>query len=394
MSAASRSATSAPRDGLQNDRTTLEPQVRAELVDRLAAAGLAADRGGQLRQSRRACRRWRARRRSSRRSTAGEGVVYAGLVLNERGYDRLVATGPRRGALRLRGDGDVQPAQRRTRPSRSRSQAARADRRARARGRDPRDRDDRRRVRLPVRGRRRPGASLGARRRARRGAAPTRSCSPTRSASACRARCASSSAEARRSASRSASTCTTRATPASRTRTRRSRPGATVLDASVGGIGGCPFAPRATGNIATEDLVYLLHGEGVETGIDLDALDRRRRVARRRSSGGSSKVRSTAPARSRRSPAEQEETRWRTGSGSTSGAPSPTSSSSATGTAARQFRVKTPSTPADPSEGVLTGVRRICDEAGIGVGEHAATSSTARPSRRTRCSSRRAPASA
>lgn len=48
--------------------------------------------------------------------------------------------------------------------------------------------------------------------------------------------------------------------------------GATVFDASVGGIGGCPFAPRATGNLATEDLVYLLHGEGVETGIDLDAL--------------------------------------------------------------------------------------------------------------------------
>ena len=48
--------------------------------------------------------------------------------------------------------------------------------------------------------------------------------------------------------------------------------GATVLDASIGGIGGCPFAPRATGNIATEDLVYLLHGEGIETGIDLDRL--------------------------------------------------------------------------------------------------------------------------
>jgi (R)-citramalyl-CoA lyase len=48
--------------------------------------------------------------------------------------------------------------------------------------------------------------------------------------------------------------------------------GATVLDASVGGTGGCPFAPRATGNIATEDLVYLLHGIGYETGIDLDAL--------------------------------------------------------------------------------------------------------------------------
>lgn len=48
--------------------------------------------------------------------------------------------------------------------------------------------------------------------------------------------------------------------------------GATVLDASVGGTGGCPFAPRATGNIATEDLVYALHGMGHETGIDLDAL--------------------------------------------------------------------------------------------------------------------------
>jgi hydroxymethylglutaryl-CoA lyase/(R)-citramalyl-CoA lyase len=48
--------------------------------------------------------------------------------------------------------------------------------------------------------------------------------------------------------------------------------GATVLDAAVGGTGGCPFAPRATGNIATEDLVYTLHGMGYETGIDLDDL--------------------------------------------------------------------------------------------------------------------------
>jgi isopropylmalate/homocitrate/citramalate synthase len=48
--------------------------------------------------------------------------------------------------------------------------------------------------------------------------------------------------------------------------------GATILDASIGGLGGCPFAPKATGNIATEDLVYILHREGVETGIDLNAL--------------------------------------------------------------------------------------------------------------------------
>jgi isopropylmalate/homocitrate/citramalate synthase len=48
--------------------------------------------------------------------------------------------------------------------------------------------------------------------------------------------------------------------------------GASLLDASVGGTGGCPFAPRATGNIPTEDLVYLLHGMGVDTGIDLGVL--------------------------------------------------------------------------------------------------------------------------
>ena len=48
--------------------------------------------------------------------------------------------------------------------------------------------------------------------------------------------------------------------------------GAVSLDASVGGAGGCPFAPKATGNIATEDLIYLLRGLGVDAGIDLDAL--------------------------------------------------------------------------------------------------------------------------
>jgi len=48
--------------------------------------------------------------------------------------------------------------------------------------------------------------------------------------------------------------------------------GARTLDSSIGGLGGCPFAPRATGNIATEDLVYMLEGDGIETGVDLDAL--------------------------------------------------------------------------------------------------------------------------
>jgi isopropylmalate/homocitrate/citramalate synthase len=48
--------------------------------------------------------------------------------------------------------------------------------------------------------------------------------------------------------------------------------GAEVIDASIGGLGGCPYAPRASGNIATEDLVYVLEREGIPTGVDLEAL--------------------------------------------------------------------------------------------------------------------------
>ena len=48
--------------------------------------------------------------------------------------------------------------------------------------------------------------------------------------------------------------------------------GVTNFDASIGGLGGCPFAPGASGNVCTEDLVHALHAMGVQTGIDLDRL--------------------------------------------------------------------------------------------------------------------------
>jgi hydroxymethylglutaryl-CoA lyase len=48
--------------------------------------------------------------------------------------------------------------------------------------------------------------------------------------------------------------------------------GITCVDSSVGGLGGCPFAPGATGNLATEDLIYMLNGMGLQTGVDLDIL--------------------------------------------------------------------------------------------------------------------------
>ena len=48
--------------------------------------------------------------------------------------------------------------------------------------------------------------------------------------------------------------------------------GVATFDASAGGLGGCPYAPGATGNLATEDLVYMLDGLGIETGVRLDGL--------------------------------------------------------------------------------------------------------------------------
>jgi hydroxymethylglutaryl-CoA lyase len=48
--------------------------------------------------------------------------------------------------------------------------------------------------------------------------------------------------------------------------------GIATVDSALGGLGGCPYAPGASGNLATEDVVYMLHGMGIETGVDLAAL--------------------------------------------------------------------------------------------------------------------------
>lgn len=48
--------------------------------------------------------------------------------------------------------------------------------------------------------------------------------------------------------------------------------GISVVDSSVAGLGGCPYARGASGNVATEDVVYMLHGMGIETGVDLERL--------------------------------------------------------------------------------------------------------------------------
>ena len=57
--------------------------------------------------------------------------------------------------------------------------------------------------------------------------------------------------------------------------------GVTEFDASVGGLGGCPYAPGASGNVATEEVVHMLHDMGYDTGIDLDRLIEAARLAER-----------------------------------------------------------------------------------------------------------------
>ena len=62
--------------------------------------------------------------------------------------------------------------------------------------------------------------------------------------------------------------------PGARQRADRARAGRRVVDSSVAGLGGCPYAKGASGNVATEDVVYMLDGMGVRTGVDLDGGDR------------------------------------------------------------------------------------------------------------------------
>jgi hydroxymethylglutaryl-CoA lyase len=73
--------------------------------------------------------------------------------------------------------------------------------------------------------------------------------------------------------------------------------GITVVDSAAGGLGGCPYAPGASGNLATEDLVYMLHGMGVVTGVDLSAVaEASHTVARRLGRGLPSRYLAAGPA--------------------------------------------------------------------------------------------------
>ena len=258
-----------PRDGLQNEDTTLAPAVRAELCDRLAAAGVPRVEAVSFVNPKRVPQMAGAEEVMAAIDRR-EGTIYAGLVLNERGYERALAAGvdevhyafpvtdefARRnqnttveGALETSDilvnraandfiritvtlsvafgcpfEGAVDP-----------DRVLEIARRVAATGPDEIVLADTIGVGVPsqvetlVGGVAALGATVGAH------------FHNTRNTGLANAYAALES-------------------------------GVSALDASCGGIGGCPFAPAATGNIPTEDLIYMLHRMGIETGVQLPAL--------------------------------------------------------------------------------------------------------------------------
>ena len=258
-----------PRDGLQNEPDVLAPEVRAALAERLVAAGLRAVEVASFVDARRVPQMAGAEEvaRAVRRV---DGVIYAGLALNERGYERLLAAGLREVRFAFGATESFNRRNQNATVAESAETATRIAERARADGL---------RCSLtisvafgcPFEGRVDEGRVLELAARladARPDAlvlADTIGVATPSAVKRLTARAAELGVAVGGHFHNTRSTGYANALAALES-------GATVLDSSVGGLGGCPFAPRATGNVATEDLVYLLAGEGITTGVDLDAL--------------------------------------------------------------------------------------------------------------------------
>jgi isopropylmalate/homocitrate/citramalate synthase len=264
MSASVKVCDVGPRDGLQNEAGTLPPETRAELVNRLAAAGLSSIEAVSFVSAERV-----PQMAGAEDVVAGierrDGVVYSGLVLNARGYERLAATGLDSVHFTLAATETFnrRNANRSVEESVAELERIETD--------------------LPV------SVSISV----------SFGCpfeGPVAPATVIRLaeRCVAAGAQevvfadtigvgvprqAKHLVEEGAQLLTRIGVHLHNTRSTgfanayaALEAGAAVFECSVGGLGGCPFAPRATGNVATEDLVYLLHGEGVETGVDLDRL--------------------------------------------------------------------------------------------------------------------------
>ena len=253
-----------PRDGLQNEAAVLEPPVRADLVNRLAAAGLPAIETASFVHPERVPQMAGAEEvvaAIERRA----GVVYSGLVLNAKGAERFAATGLDELHFNLAATESFGRENQNATPEEALAVLAAIET----------DKPVSVSISVafgcPFEGAVDPGrvlqiadaaTGLGA---AEVVLADTIGVAVPRQV---KALVAEAVKRARRVGVHLHNTRNTGFASAY----DALEAGATVFESTVGGLGGCPFAPRATGNVATEDLVYLLHGEGVETGVDLDAL--------------------------------------------------------------------------------------------------------------------------
>ncbi len=248
-----------PRDGLQNEAEALEPATRADLVNRLAAAGLPRIEAVSFVRDDRV-----PQMAGAEDVVAGiqrrEGIEYSGLVLNEQGYERFRGTDLDRVNVTFGATEEFN----RHNGNASLDEAVERVERILAASEEPATVTISVAFGCPFEGHVDPGrvAELAARfDRAEVVLADTIGVAAPR--------------EVRELITRSGAAGfhghNTRNTGYANALAALEA-GATLLDASVGGLGGCPYAPRASGNVATEDLAYLLEREGIETGVDLDAL--------------------------------------------------------------------------------------------------------------------------
>ena len=258
-----------PRDGLQNEEKTLSPEVRAELCERLAAAGVSRVEAASFVNPKRVPQMAGAEEvmGTIRRDP---GTLYAGLVLNEKGYERAIAAGVDEVRYAFPVTETFAKRNQNTSVAEAAELAERLVERARLDG-----------VRVsitlsaafgdPFERRVEPDHVLGIARRVAEArpdevvladtigvGVPTQVRELVGSIAHFGVTVGCHFHDTRNTGMANAVAAV--------------ESGAAVLDAAVGGTGGCPFAPQATGNIATEDLVYLLHGMGYETGIDLKAM--------------------------------------------------------------------------------------------------------------------------
>jgi isopropylmalate/homocitrate/citramalate synthase len=253
-----------PRDGLQNEEQTLEPSVRAELVNRLAAAGLpkveavsfvSAERVPQM----------AAPEEVVEGIDRRDGVAYAGLVLNEKGYERFAATGLDELHFTLAATEAF------NQRNANRSIDESVEELTRIRTDSPVSVSISVSFGCPFEGEVDPQKVLALAEHVTQAGADEVLFADTIGVAVPR-----QVRELLKGASGLGVPVGLHLHDTRNTALANAyaglEAGATLFEASVGGLGGCPFAPRATGNVATEDLVYLFHGEGLETGIDLDAV--------------------------------------------------------------------------------------------------------------------------